>query len=122
MRLLIVILLVLLQAAAQAQTVISYSRTDRAQAERLRQALQLCDEVFIDRDVQAGAEWRPEMAERIRSARRLVLLWSTRSASSMEVGAEWRMALAWGVPVVPVLLDDTPLPAALSDRQAIDWR
>jgi hypothetical protein len=40
----------------------------------------------------------------------------------MEVGAEWRLALAAGVRLIPVLLDDTPLPDELGARQGIDWR
>lgn len=105
-----------------AQTVILYSRADAEPAQRLQRVVALYDQVFMDADMLPGVAWRQEIAARIRASRRVLVLWSARAATSMELGAEWRLALAFGVPVVPVLLDDTPLPATLDEVQGIDWR
>lgn len=120
----VVALLILLcgQADLLAQTTILYSREDADPAGRLQQVVALYDQVFMDRDMLPGVAWRQEIAGRIRSSKRVLVLWSTHAATSMELGAEWRLALAFGVPVVPVLLDDTPLPATLDEVQGIDWR
>jgi len=46
-------------------------------------------------------------------------VWSESAASSAEVGAEWRQALAAGRRVVPVVTDSAPLPAELGQRQLV---
>lgn len=112
----------LLALPAQAWTVVLYARADGAQAERVRRLVALADQVVIDRELRAGAPWRQAMAQAIVGARLVLVVWSRRSAASPEVGAEWRMAAAAGVPVVAVLLDATPLPPELAARQAVDWR
>lgn len=40
----------------------------------------------------------------------------------MRAAAEWRLALLGPARVLPVLLDDTPLPGALAESQGVDWR
>lgn len=117
-------LLALLLAASQAsaQTVLLYSRADAARMEQLRQVAALYEPTLIDRDVPAGAPWRAVIATAIGQARVVIVIWSARAAASPEVAAEWRLAVASGARVVPVLTDDTPLPPELAARQAIDWR
>lgn len=107
---------------ASAQTVLLYSRADAARMEQARQVASLYDATLIDRDVPAGASWRAVIATAIGNARMILIVWSARAAASPEVAAEWRMAIASGARVVPVLTDDTPLPPELAARQAIDWR
>lgn len=115
-------LVMLLAGAAQAQTVILYSRADSAHMERVRGLAKAYDDVLIDREIPAGMPWRVVLAHAVIGARTVLVVWSARSAASAEVGAEWRLAAAAGVRLVPVLLDDTPMPAELGARQAIDWR
>lgn len=112
----------LLAGAAQAQTVILYARADAEAAERARALASAYDQVLIDREIPPGLPWRVVIASAITQARTVLVLWSARSAASVEVGAEWRLAAASGVRLVPVLLDDTPMPAELGARQAVDWR
>lgn len=117
-----ILALALLANSAQAQTVIVYARADAQQMERVRQLARAYDPVVIDRDVPAGLPWRVVLAQAILHAQTVLVVWSARSAASVEVGAEWRLAAAAGVRLVPLLLDDTPMPAELGARQAIDWR
>lgn len=109
-----------LASAAQAQTVILYARADRAAVEQLRAIARVYGPVWTDADIPPGAPWRTEVGQRIRSARVVLLLWSATAAQSVEVGAEWRQALAAGRRVVPVLLDAQPLPPELAARQWVD--
>lgn len=105
-----------------AQTVIIYSRVDQVHAQRAYGLAATFDAVVIDASLRPGEAWRPAIAEAIMRARVVLILWSTHAASSAEVGTEWRLALASRARVVPVLLDDTPLPGGLSERHGVDWR
>lgn len=86
--------LALLAGSAQAQTVILYARADAPAAERVRQLVGLHDEVLIDREIPPGLPWRVVIAAAITQARTVLVLWSARSAQSVELGAEWRLAAA----------------------------
>lgn len=106
-------------ASVQAQTVILYAREDRPAVERLRPIAMIYDRVWTDADLRPGTPWRREVARRIRGARVVLLVWSRHAAGSVEVGAEWRQALAAGRRVVPVVVDGEPLPAELAGVQAV---
>lgn len=116
------LLALVLSGGAHAQTVLIYARADAAQAQRAARLAGAFDAVWLDADLTPGAGWRAEVARRLLSARRVLVLWSTRAAASAEVAAEWRIALAGSAEVVPVLLDDAPLPGELAGRQGVDWR
>ena len=105
-----------------AQTVVLYAHDDRASAMRIRDVVALHNETTLDRDIPAGVPWRQAMALAIVRARTVLVAWSRSAAASPEIGAEWRLAIATGARVVPVLLDDAPMPAELAARQWIDWR
>lgn len=115
-------LLALACSAAQAHTAIVYARADAPRAEAVRSLAGIYSPVLIDRAIPPGAPWRQALAVGICSADVVLVLWSTRAAASPEVAAEWRLAAACAPRVVPVLLDDAPLPPELAARQAIDWR
>lgn len=114
--------LALLSAPAWAQTAIIYARHDSAAMERLRAAVAVYDTVLIDRTIPAGDQWRAVMARVVTGSPRVLVLWSASAAQSVELGTEWRLALVAGARLIPVLLDDTPLPGELGALQAIDWR
>lgn len=116
------LLVLLVAGGARAQTVLIYARADQAQAVRAARLAAVWGEVWTDQQLQPGDAWRQEVARRLLAARRVLVIWSTRAAASVEVGTEWRIALAGPGDVVPVLLDDTPLPGELAGRQGIDWR
>ena len=107
---------------AIAQTVIVYSRLDAPQAVRAQRLARLYDHVLIDTDLAPGVPWRHALELGICTSDRVLLLWSRRAAASAEVAREIQTARMCGVPVVPVLLDSTPLPSDVGQLQAIDWR
>jgi hypothetical protein len=69
-----------------------------------------------------GSKWDDEHKEAIDNSYRLILLWSKNSASSENVEKEWRWALECGTPIVPVLLDDTPLPSEISNLHGVSLK
>jgi hypothetical protein len=115
-------LLLLIALPAWAQTTVIYSRADTAQAQRAYRLARLYEPVLIDVHLLPGVPWRAVIAHGICSSRVVLLLWSRRAAASTEVAREIQLAQSCAVPVVPVLLDTTPLPADVGQRQAIDWR
>ena len=50
------------------------------------------------------------------------MLWSVSAAESPHVEREWRWALECGTTIVPVLLDQTPLPVPLGTLHAVSLR
>ena len=69
-----------------------------------------------------GSEWNNEHREAIENSYRLILLWSINSALSKNVEKEWRWALECGTSIVPVLLDDTPLPTEISNLHGVSLK
>lgn len=120
--LILALCLVLAAGPVEAWTVLLYARADAGQAERAVRLLRAVDAVWHDRDLLPGEPWRAAVAAQICSADQVLVLWSARAAASIEVAAEWRLALACGRVLVPVLLDDAAMPAELGARQAVDWR
>lgn len=112
--------LLLVCVPAAPQTVILYSHVDIAEAQCVRSLVQTYDQVRTDADIRPGDPWRQTMAGWIMNARTVIVLWSAAAAASAEVAPEWRMALAAGARVVPMMLDATPLPPELAARQAVN--
>ena len=100
---------------------VSYSHKDR---EIVMAAIEIQQDLnyaaFIDfRDTPPGMPWQETHAEVIRRAVVLVLCWSKHAANSEHVAREWRLALEARVKIIPVLMDDTPLPEELSHIHAL---
>ncbi len=114
--------LLLLPALASAQTVVIYSRADADQAHRAQQLAAVYGPALIDRHMQPGVPWRATIAGQLCGAERILLVWSAIAAASVEVRREIDTALQCRRPIVPVLLDSTPLPGLVADVQAVDWR
>ncbi len=121
-RALAVLALVLAAASADAGTVVLYSRADADHARRAQVLARAFAPVFIDRDLKPGVPWRATIAQAICAADVVLLVWSARAAASVEVEREIETVRRCGVRVVPVLIDDTPLPADLAGVQGVDWR
>lgn len=81
------------------------------------------DLVFLDtEDIPPGEDWRQAIEQAIDRAQSIFLFWCTHSEGSNEVATEYRSALRKGKNVVPVLLDDTPLPDEIAAIQGVDLR
>ncbi len=98
---------------------ISHAGKDTAQAEIIEAGLG-ATRVWLDRsEITLGALLGRELLSNIRASRALVLLWSKRAARSPWVQSEWIAAANLGKPIVPIRLDQTPLPQALTNTL---WR
>ena len=94
---------------------ISHSGKDAAQAETIEAALG-AKRVWLDRsEIRLGALLGRELLSNLRASRALVLVWSKRAAQSPWVQSEWIAAANLAKPIVPIRLDKTALPQALSN-------
>ncbi len=103
---------------------VSYSHKDARFVKPMMQMLRPTGaSVFRDEDgIEPGTKWAAVIAEAIEGCRLVYLFWCSHSADSGEVKKEYEQALALKKGIVPLLLDDTPLPATLSEYQWIDLR
>ena len=100
-----------------ALTVILYARKDRPVVDCLARLAAIYGPVWTDAQIRPGDPWRRSVAQAIGAADVVLVVWSAAAASSAEVGAEWRQALAADRRVVPVVTDAAPIPAELGHRQ-----
>lgn len=94
---------------------VSHSSKDRRTAARVEAALG-AERVWFDRsDIRLGSLLGRELLSHIRKSRTLVLVWSKHAAASPWVQSEWISAVNLGKPLVPLVLDKTPLPQCLAN-------
>jgi hypothetical protein len=103
---------------------ISYSRKDLHLIEPVVDLLRATrDMVFHDVDtIRPGKRWRAQLDEALVDTNLLVVFWCRHAAGSKYVREEYEAAMAKGKDVLPLLIDDTPLPPSLADFQCIDFR
>jgi hypothetical protein len=76
--------------------------------------------VFMDiRDLAYGDRWEEVLVSKLHEVERVMVFWSRHAADSEWVNREWQLALNNGKRLVPVPIDDTPLPDDLSQYQAL---
>lgn len=94
---------------------LSYSRADAASADRLYGALAgHGHDVWMDKSaIQSGAQWRRSIVEAIERSDRVLLLLSRNSATSDHVRREIDIAHDAAVPILPLTLDEVPVPTSL---------
>lgn len=94
---------------------ISHAGKDGAKAETIEAALG-AKRVWLDRsEIRLGALLGRELLSNLRASKALVLVWSKRAAQSPWVQSEWIAAANLGKPIVPICLDKTELPQALTN-------
>ena len=101
---------------------LSYARTDLRAVRPIEHALRRHG-IAVWRDQESlygGQQWPKAIGAAIAAHDCVVLVWSESAARSYFVEFEWNSAIALRKPILPCLLDDTPLPAALSGIHAID--
>jgi len=93
----------------------SYSRADAERVAPLRDELRrLGYRVFFDvQSIDPGEQWKRRLERSIRASRALVLCWSQNTRGSDYITFEYSRAEAMRKPILPWLLDKTPLPAML---------
>jgi hypothetical protein len=99
---------------------LSYSRADTARVQPLLDELRrLGYRVFFDvQSIVPGEQWKTRLERSISASRTLVLCWSENTRSSEYIAFEYSRAQALHKPILPWMLDKTPLPAML-EIQAI---
>lgn len=102
---------------------ISYSRTDRNQAENLYLELQSQDiDTWIDiRDIPNGAEWDNEVDKAIVGARVILVVVTRASNDSTQVRGEWHRALVLNIPVIPLLFEPVQIQRTLAQFNGIKF-
>lgn len=102
----------------------SYDRVDEQLVASIVSLIRaLGSRVFMDVDsIVPGDQWRPVLTRALGEAAIIVVFWCAHSAGSGEVKGEFESAHAQRKRIIPVLLDDTPLPAILAQYQYLDFR
>ena len=103
---------------------LSYSRSDALFAKRLKNAL---NEQGItcwrdEDDIPAGASWDREIETALARSSHVLVVISQHSVDSANVADEVGFARERKKAIVPLLLDDAPLPMRVHRAQAIDFR
>lgn len=103
---------------------LSYARRDLSFALKLEQALQNRGiSVWRDqKDLGAGDLWAKKTGDALASSDQFVLVWSQEAARSSNVTFEWNAALNANKRIIPIFVDDTPLPPFLLGITAVDGR
>jgi hypothetical protein len=79
--------------------------------------------VFWDEDnIRLGKKWAVVITTAIRGCRLMYLFWCSHSSTSQEVKKEYEAAVSLEKDIVPILLDNTPLPERLKQFQWLDFR
>jgi hypothetical protein len=79
--------------------------------------------VFQDVDsLMVGERWWPQIEQALRACRLVVVFWCAHSERSAYVAKEYRSALSCNKSLLPVLLDETPLPDDLAEYHGLDFR
>jgi hypothetical protein len=100
---------------------LSYSRDDTERVTPLRDALRhMGYRIFFDtQSIDPGEQWKTRLERSIQSSRTLVLCWSENTRGSDYITFEYSRAEALHKPVLPWLLDKTPLPAMLEFKASL---
>ncbi|MBD2752302.1 toll/interleukin-1 receptor domain-containing protein [Spirosoma validum] len=103
---------------------ISYSHDDEKFAKPIVQLLRVSAKyVFFDRDtLKPGKNWADQIQKAIESVQLVVVIWCKHASLSAYVKQEYLAAIKKEKDLMPVLLDDTPLPKPLAAFQWIDFR
>lgn len=105
----------------QKKIFISYSQSDGNRVYPLVELLRTTGaEVFLDIDsIEYGEQWEKVLEDSVRAAGRFLIFWSKNAAQSEYVKREYLLAKKVEVRIIPVLIDDTPLPPVLAQFQAL---
>jgi serine/threonine protein kinase len=102
---------------------IAYSRENEGLVRPLVSLLRASGQnIFVhSQHLEYGKDRRAQVVEAVKRSKRLLLFWSGSSKASSLVTEVWQLALATpGCRIVPVLLDQTPLPAELERFHGTD--
>lgn len=100
---------------------ISYARADQTWVTAMVNLLVAGGaKVFMDvRDIAYGDNWEDVLKDKLREVERVLVFWSSNAAASRWVAEEYAIAIRHGKRLVPVPIDDTPLPETLARYHAL---
>jgi hypothetical protein len=104
---------------------VSYSPADTELVAAVVAMLSANNGALVCRDADAirtTGRWQEELGPAIAAADVVLLFWCHHANVCYELRKEFAVALERGRDVLPLLLDDTPLPARLAGLRAIDFR
>lgn len=104
---------------------ISYSSEDRYRIEPIVQLVRAMkyDSVFQDfMSIRPGEKWADEIFAALAQCRTVLVFWCEHAAASDWVRQEYEAGIGASKEIIPILLDDTDLPAALRVYQWLDFR
>ncbi len=106
----------------QVRLFVSYSHQDERLVNPIVKLLRVAEsKVFFDVDsIPAGGRWKDGIEDAIIKADKLCVFWCEHASKSQWVEREWTFALKVKKPIVPILLDKTPLEYPLSEYQYLD--
>lgn len=112
-------------SAKQALVFVSYSRADLMLVLRLARCLRAGGaQTWVDvENLQPGQSWKEAIREAIGAARLFVIVLSEKSLQSAWTSVEIDLALAHGLAILPVMIEDLDparLPPALAERQILN--
>lgn len=101
---------------------ISYSSRDKQRVEPIVEGLRAGGhDVWWDADLEAGADFRLRLEEKVQTAEHVVLIWTANASKSRWVHAEAEEGASRNA-LIPLRLDDTKLPLGLRAIQMLDFR
>lgn len=102
---------------------ISYSRKDKAFAERLRAALaQRSRDVWIDwEDIPPTAEWMAEIRATIEASDAFLFLISPDAVASKVCAEEIEVTVALGKRLIPLVVRETPPEQVTRELASLNW-
>jgi hypothetical protein len=100
---------------------ISYRRSDVVTARALEKLLTAFGRaVFLDvKCIPAGTPWESAIDAALRTSQTMIVLWSSNAAASDFMKLEWQR-VSDACSIIPLRLDQTPLPGPLAHREAIE--
>ena len=108
-----------------ADVFISYSSEDRDRIDPIVQLIRTLkkDSVFQDfLSIRPGEKWADEIMEALKHCQTVLVFWCEHSAASDWVRQEYEAGIGANKEVIPILLDNTAVPALLREYQWLDFR
>lgn len=105
------------------QIFISYSRIDKAFAQRLADDLTKREyKVWLDlKNIASGANWDLEVQRGLDNSDTMLVLLSPSSSASQNVADEWSYFAEKGKRIIPLMIQPCDVPFRLSRRQRVDF-
>lgn len=105
----------------------SYAHSDKEYLDKLVSWLQDNGfnehELWYDRHIEGGNNWRDEIATALDEAFAVVVIVTANSAKSLYCTFEWAYAMGQGIPILPLVFDDVSIadvPTPLTSKQFTD--